>query len=1127
MRAIRAIASSLLLAALLVGLPLVLALGLGWPLPTHLPTMASLQDWAANPLSSLDLVRIIAVVAWVVWAHFTLCVLVELVTVLRHLPEIRQAGAVYATHVIDTLPMPSIPMGSLSQDLARRLICAVLLGTTAIGGVTTTALAASNAPVSTTSVATDPSSSAVAPTTNAPQQKTSSQPTKQSAAPTYVVRRGDCLWDIAESRLGDGQRWNEIYDLNRSTVQDPDLLEIGQTLRMPATQVTGQSSTVSSASNGPSVYTVVAGDDLATIAERHWGDWQSYPALLAVNESVLHGSAYLEPGMQLQLPKNRPALATHTVAAGDNLADLAELHLGDYKRFTQIRDLNHDLLHGSNYVDVGMVLQLPTLADGSDSRSSTPSKPSAAASQASKLPAPTPTSVPTQTRTVPTPSETNSAPVVTSSPAASATKEGRSARPATASAPTGAPGPLTRTASDSDSPWTPTVLTGFGSLGAAAVLIAIAAARRRQQSRRPSGARIPMPQGKPAATESRLRVGEYPAGLEWVDAALRLLDAQMAKQGRDVPDLVLATLSSETLTLQFSGPVDEPPTPWYTSTRTIWALATTTDLDQVARDANAPDVMTTPPPYPCLVTLGHDEAGNHVLVDLEHGPTLSITGADDETAGPVLAALAVEIAASPWSRDLSLNIVGGLADLVAAMPDRTIRHFTQLREVLPELTARDDDIRADVNATNVAESHDQDPPFDWCPEVVVVLDSLAEDETAEARALLQRLPIALAMVTGDGTDLGGLTLTPDDESDQWRLNDSSTGIAMQVQPQMLTAEECEHVITVLTTAHKTPMPSPDANPDPEPSFADLVQIRVTKSSAPNGPSDVPRIGEDTIDLRDSADDTEPKIVADELESRVEEPVGTVSALHTGPVVKVLGPVKVQGARGPDQTNRTPKLTELATFMALHPGSDTSTLTEALWPGGTEESRRSTRAPAITRLRTWLGTDDDKNPFLMRWTRADGYRLSPNVRCDWNDFCNLVPVGKHTTADLSELKASVRLVRGRPFAGSAHWPWAEVDRQELTSHVVDVIHELANRALCSGDYLTARTSAETGLKVTPEDERFWRTLIRIDYAMNNLSGVRDRAAALARQLHTLGWGMTMDEETAELLDQILGPQAVHA
>ena len=57
----------------------------------------------------------------------------------------------------------------------------------------------------------------------------------------YRVVRGDNLWDIAESQLGDPYRWREIYQLNRGQTQanghiltDPDRIDIGWVLALPA-----------------------------------------------------------------------------------------------------------------------------------------------------------------------------------------------------------------------------------------------------------------------------------------------------------------------------------------------------------------------------------------------------------------------------------------------------------------------------------------------------------------------------------------------------------------------------------------------------------------------------------------------------------------------------------------------------------------------------------------------------------------------------------------------------------------------------------------------------------------------------------------------------------------------------
>ena len=49
----------------------------------------------------------------------------------------------------------------------------------------------------------------------------------------YVVTGGDNLWSIAEEELGDGARWEEVYELNADAIKRPELIYPGMELIIP------------------------------------------------------------------------------------------------------------------------------------------------------------------------------------------------------------------------------------------------------------------------------------------------------------------------------------------------------------------------------------------------------------------------------------------------------------------------------------------------------------------------------------------------------------------------------------------------------------------------------------------------------------------------------------------------------------------------------------------------------------------------------------------------------------------------------------------------------------------------------------------------------------------------------
>jgi LysM repeat protein len=55
-----------------------------------------------------------------------------------------------------------------------------------------------------------------------------------AAASTYTVKSGDTLSKIAKQLLGDANAYMSIFELNRDQLSDPDKIQPGQVLKVPA-----------------------------------------------------------------------------------------------------------------------------------------------------------------------------------------------------------------------------------------------------------------------------------------------------------------------------------------------------------------------------------------------------------------------------------------------------------------------------------------------------------------------------------------------------------------------------------------------------------------------------------------------------------------------------------------------------------------------------------------------------------------------------------------------------------------------------------------------------------------------------------------------------------------------------
>ncbi|SFN29553.1 LysM peptidoglycan-binding domain-containing protein [Dokdonella immobilis] len=54
-----------------------------------------------------------------------------------------------------------------------------------------------------------------------------------STLQTYTVAKGDSLSKIAKKFYGNANQWRVIFEANRDRISNPDLIQIGQVLKIP------------------------------------------------------------------------------------------------------------------------------------------------------------------------------------------------------------------------------------------------------------------------------------------------------------------------------------------------------------------------------------------------------------------------------------------------------------------------------------------------------------------------------------------------------------------------------------------------------------------------------------------------------------------------------------------------------------------------------------------------------------------------------------------------------------------------------------------------------------------------------------------------------------------------------
>lgn len=1034
MRWVRGLAALLALVALLVGIPAALVLLGGHPWPDH-PSWARVGRVLLHRDDGTILFGVVTVIGWIAWLVFALSLVTEVVHLLSgfrirlRMPGLAGPQRMVAGLLLAVVTMVAVPAeAGFAQPIASPV--PVAAGFTASATAAGAAATAGHRELPLT----EPG---MVPTTS----------THGGVRPvTHLVQRGDDLWSLAQHYYGQGRDWRKIAAANPHVLSGgPDRLQPGWRLTIPDLDLVRRPDRTNP-TNPANTVTVRPGDTLRSIAERAYGRQDRYSDIFEANRSQLDDPDEIQVGIQLQLP---PIASEHSSAAGG--ADHAARQS-----------------HGSTSSPI-------------HSRPADPATPQAAPR------------TPVAPRDQESTTARRSAPPSTATPLPSATAD-PNAQPTDAPANPGQH-PVSEE-SDALASQAALGVATVGGLLAAGVLGGLALRRRSQLQARPVGRRIPHPAARAQAVETALGHRQQSRTLLTLDLATRAVAAHCLQTDAPLPQLLWATVGTDAIELVLAEPSPTAPVGFQVSGRT-WRLEQG-DADYLAA---VPGVEGAVHPFPTMVTVGSDDDGGQVMLDLEAVGLLSLQADQPQLAVAVLAAMAAELSFSPWADELVLTLVGSSRALPEALGKHNVAHTDDVDALLSRLEGR-----AELQRTQerhpVLGRHRIDPDLAeaWVPEIVLIERELTDEQGRRLGSVLTGEP----RVTTAAVVAGGLCDAP------WTLDlsggvgegSAASGllgpIGLALHPQALTAPARRALVELVSTTGSG-----------ETTEAPWWQH---EGGAPAGrpPDNVTRLGRrfDGWGQARAGDTEDSGTVA-------QRPVGSAGVPPHYPILRLLGPIELLGAQGAPPPRAAKQCLEYCGWLLENPGRTAQMMAAALIVA--EGTRRSN----MSRLRSWLGADGDGQPYL-----PDAYTgrilLHPSVSSDWQRLQILTAGGVNRTSSAG-LQAALELVRGAPLADAApgQWHWAEELRTDMISVVRDAGVELANRALGDQDLGLARWAAARALAAAPGDELLMTVRIRTEHRAGNLAETERLTLQLAAQARALG--IDLESETVVLLQEVMEGQ----
>ncbi|CCH75953.1 putative membrane protein [Nostocoides japonicum T1-X7] len=216
------LAATLTIVGIVVALPITLVAVGANPLPDVWPTLEQVRTALTSPDDGTLALGAIKVVAWGAWLFLAGAIVLEILSRARGVraPQLRGLGVPQAAArglvgtallLFAAAPMPGTPANAATTAHASSVASATVV--------------AFPDQVSAPVPVTGASGHALA----RPQQAPAAPATHE-----HVVERGDTLWSIAERYLGTGSRYTELADINRAVIgHDPGFLPVGVTLQIP------------------------------------------------------------------------------------------------------------------------------------------------------------------------------------------------------------------------------------------------------------------------------------------------------------------------------------------------------------------------------------------------------------------------------------------------------------------------------------------------------------------------------------------------------------------------------------------------------------------------------------------------------------------------------------------------------------------------------------------------------------------------------------------------------------------------------------------------------------------------------------------------------------------------------